>query len=443
MKLYHFAFKLCVLALALLYPGAARVLDTVQWAALEDVSASGTISTSSTLTTSLLTDPTPGPQDARAICSSSSCDFDPDGNECAPRGPNDDFDDPYLDDPDNPNSGDGDPPIGISDANNRPFEVPGERDTLPGANGRKISLKARPYPGATTICDVLEENGAEDCQAFRMRTQICQETQLETFSHKKLQYDEKKNKYSTEHVIELQFVRMLVVAAISGTLPTQTRLVTAAIPFDSFYNCFNQDNCVPSYIPPGSSEEFTKPADILFEIIGSKTNLPGFFLLERALNNRKSKCFSLDSPVDQKKFDTYVDDAISRGKSEDRFLQPIRETIGAWQYMNNENVANVISEKRTFLLNGISYISRNANDPDLGRLEDIFREMDQDLWETAALQCQTLIANRIETAREKFNQYIAITGGAPQNWDRVKQALDTLESNLSAFVAPKAPYPPK
>ncbi|KAK8036210.1 hypothetical protein PG993_008824 [Apiospora rasikravindrae] len=159
MKSYLFALQLCVLALALVLPGSARALDTVPWTALEDVSSSTATPAPSDPTTSFLSLPTPGPEDNRAHCEHSSCDFDPEINECAPQNPDDDYNDPdYNSDPDS--DGPGKALAGVSNANSRPY-------TVTGSNGEQLILKSRKYPGSTELCDNADYAMGNDCQAKR------------------------------------------------------------------------------------------------------------------------------------------------------------------------------------------------------------------------------------------------------------------------------------
>ncbi|KAK8112405.1 hypothetical protein PG984_012931 [Apiospora sp. TS-2023a] len=185
----------------------------------------------------------------------------------------------------------------------------------------------------------------------------------------------------------------------------------------------------------------TKPTDILFEILGSPTMKKGFFLVERGINTRKAKCLGLVSPFAGKTFSNALTTAIETGKGEANFLQPIRESIGAWQYMATQVVSKAIWDKRLNLYRAILFISSHATDRSLASMFEIFLEFDIDYWQLAATNCKDTLAQYIQDVHNNYTEYMEENPTTvPANWFRVRDTLDQYEIALDVIKAPPAPW---
>jgi len=162
--------------------------------------------------------------------------------------------------------------------------------------------------------------------------------------------------------------------------------------------------------------------------------------VQNAINSKKGLCMGLIAPFGASTFKRHLTAAINSGSGEDEFLKPLREVIAVWQYLNTPVVKDAILDKRTNLLNAISFVARNATDRSLCNIDAIFREFDVDLWQTAATNCKTVVTQYIQYAHNNYTQYADDNGSTPANWPSVQNTLDHYDIAADIISPPEAPY---
>lgn len=109
---------------------------------------------------------------------------------------------------------------------------------------------------------------------------------------------------------------------------------------------WNADS-LPANLPrvAAGSPDIRNPSQRIYEALGSNTNPLQFTLLQDSVNRIKGAIESYSSPMDKKKFENYVNDALDSANSETErdtsiqsFMAPLRETRGVFQYLNADDV---------------------------------------------------------------------------------------------------------
>ncbi|KAK8081220.1 hypothetical protein PG996_000001 [Apiospora saccharicola] len=132
----------------------------------------------------------------------------------------------------------------------------------------------------------------------------------------------------------------------SGQLtPEGRRTRTPAIRSEFWRNVWNDANALPAGLPPvtPTSPEMRRPADRIYEALGSATNLEPLTFLDGAINRAKGCIEGYKRPMSEKKLKRYLRNA-NQGTDSQRqlavqtFLAPLRETRGVFQYLRDVHV---------------------------------------------------------------------------------------------------------
>ncbi|KAI1262340.1 hypothetical protein F5Y18DRAFT_430239 [Xylariaceae sp. FL1019] len=234
----------------------------------------------------------------------------------------------------------------------------------------------------------------------------------------------------------------------SNLLPNAIRLDTQncadiVLHFDSWF-IHDDDELATKYStehyeehPLGSNQKgFDKPSDLVFETFGTTTFAYGMFLVENGLNARKTFCYQLIYPIEKSKFETLVRNAIALGRDEYNFLQPLRESFGAYAYINEPEVMKMAAYNRISMHEAINHIAEQVIDPQGNRpflpLVKGFEVIEPEWHRQAADSCNAKLTELINLAYTLYEE----ANWLPANSKAVKQAIDSFRKNGLPLVQP-------
>ncbi|KAH6695754.1 hypothetical protein F5X68DRAFT_227722 [Plectosphaerella plurivora] len=315
-----------------------------------------------------------------------------------------------------------------------------------------FKIKTRGYPSSGKLFGMTGRSVIE--KVLRLQSQCCSDTNIELLDKTLFSKQDVSDKYSTEHIEELQFAISLMQSAASGILPSEAPMQTPKIPCQLLIDTFSihATEVVGAWKIKGSKKPLKKPAELLFEAFGTSTQSGPLVLLENGINYRKSTCFSYnrevpgdeDSPfatskpfaVDSQKFTKAVLESIRTGLKEDLFLQVLRETIGAWKYIHQKEVAIQTAHTRGLLSTVALYLSQEVKG--LENFRKIYREVETDWWNHAARHCKAQGHYLIDIVDTEYRKAIA-QGVTPANWPNVENALIRLRRDVPIIQTPVPP----
>ncbi|EME80043.1 uncharacterized protein MYCFIDRAFT_77831 [Pseudocercospora fijiensis CIRAD86] len=198
-----------------------------------------------------------------------------------------------------------------------------------------FSISSRPYPGSS----LLRGDGSKWAnqpydKAFNYKDSAdCNNWALGHFD-----YPTNYAHWVTEHILELQTVKMFIVSAISGTLPSGATSEIAPLGASWFRDVWNKD-VLPSDLPGigegGNSP--TVPNDRVFEELGSVQNRHELVLAGRELNAVKARIWKGIAPHADDKFDSAVEKwmATKTCGLSPRFIKYLKSVFLVFDYMTD------------------------------------------------------------------------------------------------------------
>jgi chitinase len=156
-----------------------------------------------------------------------------------------------------------------------------------------------------------------------------------------------------------------------GQLHPQGELTnTPAVGNEDFWrNVWNDANGLPAGLPPvtANSPEQRRPADRVYEALGSNDNPGHFTLLQGNINGMKGRIEIFNAPMVQETFDAMLQDATdpsndSRIVDIMSFLAPLRELVGVFQYLRADEVVTRLDAGAADVLTQLQLIELNVAD---------------------------------------------------------------------------------
>ncbi|KAK3177854.1 hypothetical protein K4F52_009406 [Lecanicillium sp. MT-2017a] len=156
-----------------------------------------------------------------------------------------------------------------------------------------------------------------------------------------------------------------------GQITPQGRLTeTPAVGNQEFWeNVWNNAQGLPANLPAvtDSSPDLRRPVDRLYEATGSNTNARHFTLLAGPVNAIKGRLEIFNRPMAIANFRRYVRSAVDSDTEDpdadiQRFMAPLRETRGVFQYLQADDVVTRLDATASSILSQLQIIELNIAD---------------------------------------------------------------------------------
>ncbi|VBB73365.1 Putative Glycoside Hydrolase Family 18 [Podospora comata] len=141
----------------------------------------------------------------------------------------------------------------------------------------------------------------------------------------------------------------------------QTR--TPGIRAEFWQNVWNNANGLPAGLPPvtPNSSDIRRPVERLYEAIGSNRNPAPFTFLHAAVNAQKGRIEGYVRPMSEEILNEYLDNAQAGDETAvNRFLNPLRETRGVFQYVRDDQVVTQLDGAVSAIYQQLGLIERNV-----------------------------------------------------------------------------------
>ncbi|KAK5993960.1 hypothetical protein PT974_07398 [Cladobotryum mycophilum] len=389
---------------------------------------------------------------APATCEKTLCNFDS-SVRCGA--------DPYADDSDDQDDCDSETEVcfdavsrrddwspAISSPVEHSLQKRGQREPLQAkltdllANYLLFDIISRFYPGSTQLHAPTAGSPASS-RAYRLVGGGCDSTAIEDVDASTLSRLERLGSdsggfgpgYDTEHNPDLQYARDLLETVTSGVLPDSGQTHTQSILISDIQAAWYQAlpaNTFPRAGP--GARDLNVPNHYLMDQFGSRTNRSPLLLTHRPINLMKGRIFnSQATPQALRTFQDNLNIAINAGTGEDALLQPIREVISVFRYINDPSVLLRIQSNRRALRTATQHIS--AAVPALRRLHDIHLEFDNNWYHSATQEARDWVLARMDEIQIRY--HLAEQRGATiANSNRVQAALRSFWNDLEHVTPP-------
>ncbi|CAH0045716.1 unnamed protein product [Clonostachys solani] len=296
----------------------------------------------------------------------------------------------------------------------------------------RVVMEPRRYTGPTVLHAPTRSTPAST-NVFRLSGTTCFSTTIEVVDRWSLTNQELEDGYDTEHNPDLQYVASLIWTAGTGILPDGSRAQTSPIDPRDLANLWNNQLLNPADTRTGSSRGIRTPNGYLMDQFGSQGNRAPLLILERGVNQIKGAIFTEDtSPRSITTMTNLLETAIG-GTGHEELLQPIREAIAVFRYINHPDARPRIQANRRALLETSRSISTSVLG--LGRLHALHLEHDANWYRTRTRRARTWVADQLVRIAAAFTAE-ENAGRTPTNLQVIRAALNSLFDDLQYMEPP-------
>ncbi|KAH9999574.1 hypothetical protein F4779DRAFT_635983 [Xylariaceae sp. FL0662B] len=378
---------------------------------------------------------TPSPDLSEFVCDNDICDSFPDA--CSP----DEFESDADDDPEGTSQTTSLSSIAIEEIGSLQKRK-NERRTINAEgviNGIQFLyvLYALLYPGPTNLQRGSNGLSAND-NVYRPSGGVCSTTGIQSIKAKSLN-----GNYAgleDDHTVELQYLGDFFETLVQGILPDGTATTTPAINYQTLRRYWDyKGTALPDGIElptpntkANKRRNFNNINNRLFEILGSSVNRAPFRMLDASMNNMKGSIYSRENPVEPRRMQTLINNAISSGSGEEEFLQPLRRVIAIFRYLFSNDVSAQIRTTREQLRRQIRAIGDAV--PALSPMADIWAEFDPVYFRVASDHARSWLTQQITIVTNAYQAATRANNNVPPaNWARVSHELNLLLNQLSVI----------
>ncbi|KAI1852652.1 hypothetical protein JX266_002193 [Neoarthrinium moseri] len=199
---------------------------------------------------------------------------------------------------------------------------------------------------------------------------------------------------------------------------------------DEFWqNIWNNAQGLPAGLPrvTPNSPELRRPADRVYEALGSRDNIEPFTFLEAAINKRKGAIEMYRRPMDPVVLLTHLADAVNGNTTSVQiFMAPMRETRGVFQYLRDDQVVTQLDATVAAVYEQLQVIE--ANSLEAAGLSAHWSEFYPYYFSQVSLFARQWASEQISEIRRQYN-----ANPLAANHDEVLKELKELEDSLTEW----------
>ncbi|KAF4472553.1 glycosyl hydrolase family 71 [Fusarium albosuccineum] len=223
--------------------------------------------------------------------------------------------------------------------------------------------------------------------------------------------------------------RRFQIRVLARNYPGSSRLHNSARGIPAASTVFRND--LPSLPRAGASRSTRTPNDYFMDRFGSTGNRTPLLLAERNMNQVKGRVFARDvSPQSPEKFDDAIQNSIRTGRGEQVFLEPIRQVILVFRYMNMPQARRQIQRNRQELLTASRRISTTVSQ--LQALHDIHQEFDYNWYLARTNEARHWVESQLVQIATIYQQ----NGAGSTNYQAVMTAIGSLWNDVKYIKPP-------